>query len=179
MSLMAKHIFVVAAIAAAAFVARPAAAQFSVGSPGGPQRLSLGVGAFDITPDTHHSDAGTAGDFDAEYHFGDVLWVLSPYLGLEATTAGATYAYFGFGVDFNLSPNWVFTPNASAGAFQRGDGTKLGSWFEYRTGAEIDYKFDDGTRLGFAVHHMSNDGLTRYNPGEQSANIVYQIPLHW
>jgi lipid A 3-O-deacylase len=178
-SVRAKQILGVAALAAMALVARPAAAQFSLGSPDGPQRLELGVGAFDITPDTHHKDAGTAGDFRGEYHFGDMLWIISPFVGADVTTEGATYAYFGFGFDINFSPNWVLTPNAAAGVFQRGNGTKLGSWWEYRTGAEFDYKFDDQSRLGLAIHHVSNDGLTRVNPGEQSALIVYQIPLHW
>jgi hypothetical protein len=105
--------------------------------------------------------------------------LFSPFLGLEVTTAGATYGYFGFGFDVNFGPNWVFTPNGAAGFFQGGDGTRLGSWWEFRTGAELDYKFDDQSRLGLAVHHMSNAGLTKLNPGEESIDIVYQIPLHW
>jgi hypothetical protein len=73
----------------------------------------------------------------------------------------------------------VLTPNAAAGVFQPGTGTLLGSWWEFRTGAEIDYKFDDQSRLGIQIHHTSNAGLTQRNPGEQSINLVYQIPLHW
>lgn len=157
--------------------ARPAAAQFSLGSPGEPPRVELGVGAFDVTP-SKRPDAETAGMFRGEYHFGDVLWIWSPFVGLDVTTRGATYAFFGFGFDINLSPNWVITPNGAVGAFQHGNGTQLGSWVEFRTGAEIDYKFADQSRLGLAVHHMSNAGLTKLNPGEQSVLLVYQIPLH-
>jgi hypothetical protein len=158
---------------------RPAAAQLSVGSPGELPRLELGAGAFDISPSPRHKDAATAGDFNAEYHFGDLLWALSPFVGLEVTTAGATYAYFGFGFDINFGPNWVLTPNGAAGVFQPGNGTLLGSWWEFRTGAELDYKFDDQSRLGISVHHMSNAGLTHRNPGEQSIQLVYSIPLSW
>jgi hypothetical protein len=163
----------------AALAAHPAAAQLSLGSPGGGPRLALGVGAFDFTPDAHHKDAATAGDFDAEYHFGDVWWIWSPFVGQEVTTSGASYSYFGFGFDINFSPNWVLTPNGAAGVFQPGTGTILGSWWEFRTGAELDYKFEDQTRLGIQIHHTSNAGLTQRNPGEQSINLVYQIPLHW
>jgi lipid A 3-O-deacylase len=155
---LAKPVGLIAVVAVAAFAARPAAAQLSLGSPDEPPRLEGG----------------------GEYHFGDVIIpYFSPFLGLEATTSGATYAYFGFGFDINVTPNWVITPNGAAGVFQGGDGTRLGSWWEFRTGLEVDYKFADQTRLGVAVHHMSNAGLTKLNPGEQSIVLTYQVPLRW
>ena len=179
---IARQILAFAAIAVAALVARPAAAQLSlgpvsIGSPGGPQRVELGVGAFDITP-SNRKHAGTQGDFRGEYHFGDVLVpFFSPFLGADITTTGGSYVYGGFGFDINFTPNWVVTPNGAVGWYQRGDGTPLGSWVEFRTGAELDYKFDDQSRLGVAVHHISNAGLTKNNPGEQSVLVVYQFPL--
>jgi lipid A 3-O-deacylase len=172
-----RHVVLAAIVAVAALAARPALAQFSLGSPGEPARLELGAGLFDITPSSHHKKADTAGDLRSEYHFGDMWWILSPFVGLEATTSGATYAYFGFGFDINLSPNWVITPNGAMGFFQPGEGTRLGSWWEFRTGAEVDYKFPDQSRLGLAVHHMSNAGLTQINPGEQSVVLTYHLPL--
>ena len=161
----------------AAFAMRPAAAQLTVGSPGEPPRLELGAGAFDITP-SKRKHAGVQGDVVGEYHFGDVFWLISPFVGAQVTTGGGTYAYFGFGLDINYGP-WVLTPNAAAGFFQPGYGTRLGSWWEYKTGLELDYKFPDLTRLGLAIHHISNAGLTKVNPGEQQIEVVYSIPLHW
>jgi lipid A 3-O-deacylase len=165
-SLFARNIFAVVAVAAALLAARPAAAQFSLGSPGGPQRIEWGAGAFDINP-SNRAHAGTQGDLRGEYHFGDMLWIISPMVGLDVTTRGGSYVYGGFGFDINFTPNWVLTPNGAVGFYQRGKGTVLGSWFEFRTGAELDYKFDDQSRLGLAVHHISNAGLTQVNPGEQ------------
>lgn len=179
MWVMAKHLLGVAVLAAAASFVYPAVAQVSLGSPGGPSRLALGAGAFDITPGGQ-KHAGTQGVFRGEYHFGDVLIPLfSPFVGLDVTTKGGTYVYGGFGFDINFGPNWVLTPNGAAGYYQRGDGTKLGSWMEFRTGAELDYKFADQSRLGVSVQHMSNAGLTKYNPGEQEVLLVYQLPLPW
>lgn len=182
--MMAKHLVALAVLAAVAVVVRPAMAQWSagpisIGSPDGPQRLALGAGAFDITPGGQRF-AGTQGVFRGEYHFGDVLIPLfSPFVGADVTTKGGSYVYGGFGFDINFGPNWVLTPNGAAGYYQRGSGTKLGSWMEFRSGAELDYKFADQSRLGVSVQHMSNAGLTKYNPGEQEVLLVYQLPLHW
>src|SRR5215469_9407222 len=93
---IAKYFVAVTAIIAAAFMARPAAAQFSLGSPGGPPRLSLGAGAFDITPNAGHHDSHVQGLFNGEYHFGDVLWIISPMFGAQVSTGGSTYVYGGF-----------------------------------------------------------------------------------
>ncbi|HEX3883076.1 MAG TPA: acyloxyacyl hydrolase [Stellaceae bacterium] len=157
--------------------ARPAMAQISLGSPNDPPRIALMLGAFDIVP-SPHKDSAAAADFGLEYRFGDVLYAFSPFVGAFGTSDGAGYAYFGFGFDVNFGPDWVLTPNGSAGVFERGSGTKLGSWWEFRTGAELDYKLTNGSRVGVAVHHISNAGLTKQNPGEESAVLVYTIPFH-
>src|SRR3984885_4254735 len=96
MPVIAKPFFAAAAVVVAVLVAQPAAAQFSIGSPdgfsigspGGPQRVELGVGAFDITP-SNRKNAGTQGDFRGEFHFGDVfIPFFSPFLGAERATTG-------------------------------------------------------------------------------------------
>jgi lipid A 3-O-deacylase len=155
----------------------PAAAQVTLGSPGDPPHLALGVGAFDITPSPSHTDARTAAEFRGEYRFGDLAWFIAPFVGMSGTSDGAFYGYGGFGFDINFSPSVVLTPNAAAGVFERGSGTNLGSWWEFRTGAELAYRFADQTRLGVAFHHTSNAGLTKRNPGEQSIMVMYSIPM--
>jgi hypothetical protein len=50
---------------------------------------------------------------------------------------------------------------------------------EFRSGAELDYKFADQSRLGVAVQHTSNAWLTKFNAGEQEVLVVYQLPLPW
>ena len=158
-------------------VAAPARAQITFGSPGDPPHLAVGIGAFDITPSSSHRDARTAAEFRGEYRFGDVAWILAPFVGLSGTSDGAVYGYGGFGFDINFSPNVVLTPNAAAGVFEHGSGTNLGSWWEFRTGAELAWRFPDRARLGLAFNHTSNAGLTRRNPGEQSIVLMYSVPM--
>jgi lipid A 3-O-deacylase len=156
--------------------AGPAAAQVSLGSPGDPPRLAFGLGAFDIIPNAGRKDSRTAAEFRGEYRFGDVLWIFSPFVGASATSDGAAYGYFGFGFDIHFGPNLILTPNGAAGYFEPGNGTQLGSWWEFRSGAELDYRFANAQRLGIAVQHMSNAGLTRKNPGEESVTLIYTVP---
>jgi hypothetical protein len=168
--------------AVASVAAHPAMAQIALGSPdiilgspGDPPSIALEGGAFDIIPGNHR-DSHTAGYFGGEYRFGDVVSPIAPFVGVQGTTDGAAYGYFGFGFDINFGPNWVLTPNAAAGVFERGSGIKLGSWWEFRTGAELDYRLPDQSRIGIAFHHMSNAGLTKQNPGEESVLLIYTIP---
>ena len=156
---------------------RPASAQISLGSPGDPPRLAFGAGAFDITPSSSHPDSRTAAEFRGEYRFGDIAWFIAPFVGVAATSDGAFYGYGGFGFDINFTPNWVLTPNGAVGYFARGSGTNLGSAVEFRTGAELAYRFADMSRLGLAVHHTSNAGIGKRNPGEQSILLMYSLPL--
>jgi hypothetical protein len=162
-----------------ASVARPvsARAQLSIGSPDDPPRAALGAGAFDITPGNSRK-AATAAEFRAEYRFGDVLWFVSPFIGVMGTSDTAFYGYGGFGIDINFGPNVVLTPNVAGGFFARGSGTDLGSWWEFRSGVELAWRFSNMSRLGIAFSHMSNSGLTKQNPGAQSLLLIYSLPLY-
>ena len=155
----------------------PATAQMSLGSPAEPPKLALGAGAFDITPSSSHKDSKTAGEFRAEYRFGDTLWFIAPFVGVSGTSDGAFYGYGGFGFDINFTPNLVLTPTGAVGYFGRGSGTNLGSAVEFRTGAELAWRFANLSRLGIAVNHTSNAGIGKVNPGEQSVVLMYSIPL--
>ncbi len=161
----------------AMITARSAAAQVSFGSPGDPPRVALGGGAFDLLPDTKKEHAATVGLMESEYRFGDVWWILSPFIGVMGTGQGAFYGYFGFGFDINFPYSLVLTPSAAAGYFHHGQGIDLGSWWEFRTGGELDYRFADQRRIGIGFYHMSNAGIGRENPGQEMANLVFTMPL--
>jgi hypothetical protein len=163
-------------VALLALPAERATAQITFGSPGEPPHIALGAGAFDITPGNHR-DSHTAAEFRGEYRFGDVVWPIAPFLGVQGTSDGAFYGYGGFGIDVNFSPNLVLTPNFAAGYFAPGSGTRLGYPLEFRSGAELAWRFADTSRLGVAFHHISNAGLGKHNPGEQEILLMYSLPL--
>jgi lipid A 3-O-deacylase len=155
----------------------PSAAQVAFGSPADPPRVALGGGAFDVLPNNKKPGSGVSGFPLGEYRFGDVLWIVAPFVGAFGTSKGAFYGYGGFGFDINFLNKWVVTPTAAVGYFSHGSGINLGAHCEFRTGAEFDYRFDNLTRLGVGFYHMSNAGIGKQNPGVELATLVLTVPL--
>jgi len=151
--------------------------QITLGSPVDPPRVALGGGAFDVMPDSKKPGAGATGLALGEYRFGDVLWIVAPFIGVMGTSKGAFYGYGGFGFDINIAEKWVITPTAAVGYFEHGSGINLGAHCEFRTGAEFDYRFDNSVRLGAGYYHMSNAGIGQQNPGTELVTVVLTVPL--
>ena len=166
--------FLVALVFAAA---QPAVAQVTFGSPADPPRIAIGGGAFDVVPNSGRAGSGATGMALGEYRFGDVLWIVAPFVGAFGTGKGAFYGYGGFGFDINFFNKWVVTPTAAVGYFSHGSGIDLGAHCEFRTGAEFDYRFDNLTRVGVGFYHMSNAGIGKRNPGVELATLVLTVPL--
>jgi len=157
--------------------AHPAAAQIAFGSPGHPPRIAIGGGAFDVLPDFVRPGAGATGLALGEYRFGDVLWILAPFVGAFGTGKGAFYGYGGFGFDINFLEKFIVTPSAAVGYFTHGTGIDLGAHTEFREGAEFAYHFDNLSRLGVGMYHISNAGIGQHNPGAEFVTLVLTMPF--
>ena len=48
---------------------------------------------------------------------------------------------------------------------------------EFRTGAELAWRFDGKGRLGIAFHHISNASIYDRNPGTEMLVLTYAVPL--
>jgi len=136
-----------------------------------PALLTLGVGGYNVL---HQSNDAV---FRGEYRFGTSFFYVRPIVGLEANTAGGTYSYFGFGVNIPVTEHIVIFPSAAFGYWTRGSSKDLGAHEEFRTGAEVAWRFNDDSRIGVTFHHISNAGITQRNPGVEEALLEYSIPL--
>lgn len=135
-----------------------------------PYYISVGGGIYDF-------NKTQVGQGRLELRFADSFLFLKPMLGVMVTTDKAVYGYGGLRLDLYLGQHWVVTPNAAFGAYYRGDGIRLGSTLEFKTGAEFDYRFDDHSRIGVAIDHISNAGITKQNPGANTALVYYSFPF--
>jgi len=155
----------------------PAAAQLvTFGSPGDPPRVAIGGGAFDVIPETHPG-SGTTGSVLSEFRFGDQWWIISPFVGAMGTGKGAVYTYVGFGFDIHFRYNLTLTPSFAGGYSNSGHGVDLGYWWEFRSGAELDYRFPNDRRLGVGFYHISNAGLGNRDPGVELVNVILTAPF--
>ncbi len=163
-----RSILATVCVAALLSFTPPAAAQEE-----DPAVFAFGAGIFDVFQDEGYK----AVNFNFEWRGETVVWRLKPLVGIGATTDGSFYGYAGVALDIPLGDRWVLTPNFAPSLYLDGDGKDLGYPLEFRSGIEVAYRFEDQSRLGIALHHLSNASLGDDNPGTETLNVYYARPL--
>ena len=134
--------------------------------------LSLGGGMFNIFR------AHPYGQFQIEYRFGyRFCHVLLPIAGFLTTSRGSSYLYGGFAVDIPLGKRIALTAGLAAGVYAKGAGKDLHYPIEFRSYIEGAYVFENHSRIGLQLSHISNASLSRRNPGVESIMLNYSFPL--
>ncbi|MDP9127666.1 MAG: acyloxyacyl hydrolase [Pseudomonadota bacterium] len=132
-----------------------------------------------------------AADFRGEYRWGlSMLPLISPYFnrwdpyvqfhpyaGLEVTTLQQVYGSGGWAMDVYATKHLVFTWSEGVGLYWPGTAVRLGSFIEFRSMAELGWRFDNDVRLTAEVSHISNAKITRFNPGAEIAGVYLHIPV--
>jgi lipid A 3-O-deacylase len=137
-----------------------------------PDFISLGAGYLDW-----NRQGDEAAEFRLEYRSDYKLWLFKPFGGLMGTSDGGFYAFAGILVDVYFGRRIVVTPSIAPGYYHDGGGLDLGHELEFRSQLEVAYRFDDRSRLGVAISHMSNASIGDKNPGTESAMVYYSIPV--
>ena len=136
-----------------------------------PDFIAFSAGVFDLGKNQ------TAAEGRLEYRSDFRLWFFKPFAGVMATSDGAAYGYAGVLVDIFFGDRSVASLSFAPGAYTKGSGKNLGHELEFRSQAELAYRFDDRARLGLALSHMSNASIGRKNPGAESLVLTYAVPL--
>jgi hypothetical protein len=98
-------------------------------------------------------------------------------VGGMVTTKGALYLYAGFGLDAPLGSRLLLRLGLAPGYYHAGGGEDLGSTLEFRSSAELAWRFGDGWRIGVEIDHVSNAGFGDGNPGGNSLLLTLTAPL--
>lgn len=152
------------------------------GATGVPLSLTFGAGYYNVLNDKgdefREKDGRGAGVGRVELRFNKEFLRIRPFIGVEGTTDSAAYLYGGGMVDVRFGDHFILSPNAAIGAYFDGDGRKMGSNLEFRTGVEAAWEFDNRMRVGAAFHHISNAGIGDVNPGVETVTVNLSIPLN-
>ena len=104
-------------------------------------------------------------------------WKLIPAIGYAHAENGANFLYSDLRHDFWLNDKWILIPSFGVGTFEDSEEIQLGHEIQFRSGIEIAYRFHDQYRIGLAIFHLSNAGLSEKNPGTESLVLSLCIPL--
>ncbi len=140
---------------------------------GDPSYLVFGVGYFDA-----NKKANTAAEFRLEYHSDFKFLGFKPFGGVTGTTDKGYFGYAGIWFDLFWGRRWVTSASVAPGYYHKGNGRDLGHKFEIRSQFELAYRFDDRSRIGVSLSHMSNASVSSSNPGQESISINYSFPLN-
>lgn len=106
----------------------------------------------------------------------DPYFQIHPFAGIEATPRSNLYAFGGFILDFYVGEHLVLSPNFAVGYYSQGQGKRLGSAVEFRSTAEMGWRFGNGWRISAYTSHISNANLTRRNPGAEMLGGYLHVP---
>ncbi len=106
-----------------------------------------------------------------EYRFGKKIAYLGFAVGGLVTSDSGSFVYVGNYADIRYK-NYIATPMLSVGAYRKGAGPDLGGTLEFRSSITLAYEFEDGSRIGLRVAHVSNASIHDDNPGENEVLIT-------
>ncbi len=133
--------------------------------------LKGGIGYFDF-----NKRDNTAAELRLEYQGKKFFKAARPLVGISATTDKSFFAFAGIAFDFGQD-GYYFTPSFAPGYYHKGDGKDLGHDLEIRSQVELGYEFEDASRLGFSISHRSNANIGDSNPGAETFNFYYSVPV--
>ena len=139
-----------------------------------PDVLTVGTGVFDAV-----DGEDTAGLFRIEYRPALFGMRTGPLFGMAGTTDGGILGYGGVRHDVLVAGRLLVSLNLSLAAYPvEGSGKDLGSAVQFRSGFDVHYKLDDGSRIGVSFHHISHaEAFDDFNPGTETLALTYTIPI--
>ncbi|MCB1081668.1 MAG: acyloxyacyl hydrolase [Chlamydiia bacterium] len=138
--------------------------------------LNVGVGVFNIVRNKKSVNFQIEYRSDFPFYRNSMLF-FRPLIGVMATSTGSGYFYTGIAFDIFFNKHIVFTPSFAPGIYIKGGGMELGFPLEYRSSAELSYRFNNKSRIGSMFYHISNASLGFRNPGTECLVFFYSIPL--
>ncbi len=136
--------------------------------------LQFSIGYYDVFDDEE------ALDLRVEYRPDSVVYIdnLKPWVGAELTSDASIWIGGGLLYDWNVADSWYVTPSLGAGLYAQGSSDlDLGHAIEFRSQLEVSYEFNNESRVGLSLSHLSNAGLDSHNPGTEVLSLSWAYPF--
>jgi len=134
--------------------------------------LSFGTGWFDVAEKRDPEPEPRL-----EYRVGRASRSLRGIVVAAMTRDSSAFLGAGIGYELRLGRHFVVTPTFTPGYYGKGNGKDLGYALEFRSQLELGCQLGGGYRLSLAVSHTSNARLGKFNPGEETLTLAWQVPL--
>ena len=132
--------------------------------------FTLALGGLNI-----NESGSTTAMAQFEYRFASDWYGIRPQAGFFVTEDSASYWYAGVGYPWSFTDNWSLTPSLSAGYYNNGADKDLGYDVEFYSQLLLEYRLDNGARVGLGIGHVSNADLGDFNPGAETAYLSYRF----
>lgn len=137
-----------------------------------PAFLTFQSGAWDVIAQNKMAAA-----WAMEYRDDTKLWIFKPFGGMMMNSNAGLDAYIGILLDLYMGRRIVAQLGFAPTIYYRGTGIDLGFPLEFRSSLELAYRFDDRSRLGVQMYHLSNASLGWKNPGTEVLMLSYSVPI--
>lgn len=103
--------------------------------------------------------------------------LINPKLGLMFTSENSIYSSFGFIVEQSLLMGFSLAFSFTPGLYYSFRKDELGHFLEFNSGIEVSYALPENQAVSFSFHHISNGGLSKFNPGAEFILLSYTITI--
>ncbi len=165
-----KYAVALSTLAALALSANLAAAQ--------DRELSIGLGYSEFSRSGAENGALVSLDYRHTPFFEKGIFAARFGAALDVQETGDVFVGAGVAGKWDLGQSWFIDASILPGAFvENVDLNDLGSTFEIRSQISLGRSFANGTALSLALSHKSNASTGNINPGVNSLQLRWHIPL--
>jgi hypothetical protein len=122
-------------------------------------------------------DHGTQWMGVIEYRFQEVKWDLRPWVGVAYAEGGTNFASAGLLYTKAMANGLRFSVGFAPSYYEPGNGRDLGNDLNFYSFAEAGYVLKSSHVVSLRIGHLSNGGLADRNPGTETVQLSYSLPL--
>ncbi|MFC2101723.1 acyloxyacyl hydrolase [Bacteroidota bacterium] len=138
-----------------------------------PHIISIDLGAYNVFRSEY-----IHGLFEIEFYPRWKAWFFYPFAGAFVNTNAKACFFAGITIPIKVKKHLLIRLSFAPGLYTVSDEKKdLGYFLEFRSALKLAWIFNNNSRLGVELSHISNAGLHHPNPGAETLVISYEIPI--